>query len=363
MATSYANSGGTGNRNALIWVMQGFQQSSGSPETVQNLVDGATGANTTDSCDFVNGQSGVHIIFDFFPTGFKQVIDEFKWIQSSTTGHGNWDFEGSDDAVTWVPLKTNFALVGGTTTTTHTVSNSTAYRMYRLKHISGTVSSNPWLQEVEFKLEAGAAVTGSAQAYVTGNRTGTITVTTTATHTGSASDVVNGNTTENTFFWAAAQSAREVKFDFGVGASVAINGMRWYQSTAAAHGTWKWAASNDDSTYTDLGLAQTLSRVDGTFDEFTNFGGNTTGYRYYKMIQTSGSTSSTPFLQEIEFRQADGAYNINDGDASLGIEMEVNLGASAIDPADTAYDIGVEMGVVVSAQAASNRRPVVVLLT
>lgn len=303
MATSYANSGGTGNRNSLIWVQQGFQQSSGEPLTVQNLVDGATGTNTTDSCDFINGQAGVHIIFDFLPTGFKQVIDEFKWIQSTTTGHGNWNFDGSDDGVTWTTLKSNFALVGGTTTTTHSVTNSTAYRMYRLINISGTVSSNPWLQEVEFKLEAGAALADAVPAWVTGDRTGTITVTTTATvGGGSVSDLVNGNTTENTFFWNGAQSTRSVTYQFS--SAVIINGARWYQSTATAHGTWKWQGSNDGSSWTDLGgFAQTLSRVDGSQDEFTNFGGNTTGYLYYRMLQTSGSTSSSPFLQEIEFRQ------------------------------------------------------------
>lgn len=357
MATSYANSGGTGNRSALIWVSRNYTVSS-TEAGADNLVDGGTGANNTDSTFFDAGQSGVSVIFDFLPSGFRQVIDEFKWIQSNGTGQGNWQFDGSNDAVSWTTLKSSFALVTGTTST-QSVTNSTAYRFYRLLHVGGaTTSSSPFLEEIEFKLEAGAAITDPVPTYQTGNRTARITVTTTATTGGGAvANLVNGNTTENTYFWNGGQTTREVKFDFGV--PTIVNEMRWYQSTGVGHGDWKWRGSNDDASYTDLGLSVQLNRPTGTNQVYASFGGNCTPYRYYKMAQTAGNTSSNPFLQEIEFREVSGIVE-TPASETLGITMTANLGASPF--AAITESLGVNMAATVSA-VAGNKQPVVCILT
>lgn len=137
-----------------------------------------------------------------------------------------------------------------------------------------------------------------------GDRTASITVSTTLGVTGTLNHLVNGNLTETDFFYnGEAVSGKEVKFDFGPGASKIIDSFKWKQSTDNAQGNWKWFASNDDSSYSALGAAFDLtSFVAGAIKEFTEPAGNTTGYRYYKMVGQSGSTSSSPWVQEIEFK-------------------------------------------------------------
>lgn len=142
----------------------------------------------------------------------------------------------------------------------------------------------------------------------TGNRTGGggITVTTTATTAGGGgviANLVNGSLTansSNSFSWANGQTLREIKFDFGTGRIV--RQARWYQDSATSHGTWKWRGSNDDSSYTDIGIAFDLRGVGTSIAHIhTQLINNTTSYRYYKLEQQTGTTNSGPWLEEIEF--------------------------------------------------------------
>lgn len=138
----------------------------------------------------------------------------------------------------------------------------------------------------------------------TGDRTASITVSTTLGTTGTLNHLVNGNLTETDFFYnGEAVSGKVLKFDFGVGVRKIIDTFRWKQSTNNAQGNWQWFGSNDDSSYVALGAAFDLtSTVGGVIKEFTEPAGNTTGYRYYKMVGQSGNTSSSPWVQEIEFK-------------------------------------------------------------
>ena len=164
LAASYSNTGGQGDRTALIRVTStdGIWHA-GSTGPLANLVDGATGNNPSESVYFNNGQSatGLFIQFDFGRFAAK-VITEATWRQSSTSAHGSWKWQGSTDGSTWTDIGSSFTL-GGATVQTHTelASNTTGYRYYRLLGVSGTTSGNPWLQEVEFKL-TGAATDGLA---------------------------------------------------------------------------------------------------------------------------------------------------------------------------------------------------------
>lgn len=151
MATSYSNSGGTGNRLGSITVTAAgsfFGDMSG-------LVDGGTGTAGW----FNGGAANTYTIqFDFGfldRIGTKVIIDEAKWYQSASNSHGTFQWEGSDDASAWTAIGATFTLGGATTQTQTTLSgNTTAYRYYRLKGISGTTSSAPNLQEIQFKIEA-----------------------------------------------------------------------------------------------------------------------------------------------------------------------------------------------------------------
>jgi hypothetical protein len=92
-----------------------------------------------------------------------------------------------------------------------------------------------------------------------------------------------------------------VKFDLGVGVTKIITGFIWLQDAthSASHGTWVLEGSNDDTTYTGIGASFTLGNSNPVYT-FTN----TTAYRYYQLRQTAGTTSSTPWLLETQFRVA-----------------------------------------------------------
>lgn len=145
-----------------------------------------------------------------------------------------------------------------------------------------------------------------------GNRAGVITVTCrvglfNVDATGLAG-LINGNTTENTWFFAGGTTDGWMKFDFGVGHAKIIDAFKWYQSNNTNHGTWKWYSSDDDSTYTARGSAITLDSIPGgPVKEYTEPAGNTVGARYWKLNQESGTTSNSPFLREIEFKIEEGA--------------------------------------------------------
>lgn len=145
-----------------------------------------------------------------------------------------------------------------------------------------------------------------------GNRAGVITVTCRVglfnVDATALVGLINGNITENTWFFTAAVADGWMKFDFGAGHAKIIDAFRWYQSNNTNHGTWKWYSSDDDSTYTARGSAVTLAGpAGGGYTEFAQPAGNTVGARYWKLNQETGSTSAGPFLREIEFKIEEGA--------------------------------------------------------
>lgn len=156
MATSYANSGGTGNRTATITVTTAGTGGSGTPA---NLVDGALTANSTNSISLGTGGwvAGAKLLFDFGTAA--KIIDEAKWYQSTTDTHGTWKWRGTIDGVNFTDIGASFSLGGtsGTQTLTTLNGNVTAFRKYALEYVSGTVSNAPWIEEVEFKIDVGAA--------------------------------------------------------------------------------------------------------------------------------------------------------------------------------------------------------------
>ncbi|MDP2324315.1 MAG: hypothetical protein Q8N51_09835, partial [Gammaproteobacteria bacterium] len=79
----------------------------------------------------------------------------------------------------------------------------------------------------------------------TGDRTGTITVTTSGGSTfDSPSKLVNGNTSENAFW---GYGAITIKFDLG--SAKVIRQARWIQNTSTTHsGLFQWQGSNDGTT-------------------------------------------------------------------------------------------------------------------
>jgi hypothetical protein len=142
-----------------------------------------------------------------------------------------------------------------------------------------------------------ALTTSYANPGGTGDRTASITVSTTLSIFGSISELVNGGQGNN--IWFNNNTGQTITFDFGVGASKVIDEFTWYQSVAYNQGTWAFGGSNDGSSYTEFPEAFNLTQTT-QIHAVTN----TAAYRYYRLRQTAGSTVSNPYQREIEFKIA-----------------------------------------------------------
>jgi hypothetical protein len=135
-----------------------------------------------------------------------------------------------------------------------------------------------------------------------GNRAAHITVTTTATlSSGSIATLVDGAATNGLVF-NSGQSGRSITFQFDE-TKVVKAGLMLQNITigGAGHGNWKWQGSNDGSAFTDLSAAAVFDG-NNTGLAVGDLSANVTAYTYYRLLQTSGTTSSTPNLWEMEFK-------------------------------------------------------------
>lgn len=140
----------------------------------------------------------------------------------------------------------------------------------------------------------------------TGDRRSILTVNTNASDSGDLQQLVDGANNSGNFFWQAQNVwGLFLAFDFGVGASKIITEAKWYQSNGDTHGTWQWNGKKDDvSDWEAIGGTFLLG---GTSPQIqTTLSTNIKGYRYYALFGgipfASGSTSSSPYLYEVEFK-------------------------------------------------------------
>lgn len=164
MATSYANTGGTGDRTALITVTSDASSFAGVPE---NLVNGLTGNLAIWSWLWNGGQTLRTVTFDFTTIGHV-LIDEAFWKTDGGENNGQWDWYGSDNGSSWTLLTpSNFLLQGshGGNVIGNLSGNTTAYYYYQLRQVSGTTSTFSFLYEIEFKIDTlPTSVTGTLAA-------------------------------------------------------------------------------------------------------------------------------------------------------------------------------------------------------
>jgi len=139
-----------------------------------------------------------------------------------------------------------------------------------------------------------------ANAGGTGDRTATITVTETLAGTGASSLLVDGVKNVNNKFWNnQTASGKVIKFTFA--APKLITEAKLYENAAGTtHGDWKWQGSTDDSAWVDIGGTFTLGGE--VTQTQTTLSGNTTGYRYYRLLGVSGSASNAVYQREFEFK-------------------------------------------------------------
>jgi hypothetical protein len=155
------------------------------------------------------------------------------------------------------------------------------------------------------------SVSGGATSYTnpggSGNRTSTITVTSTfTTGGGSLSGLVDGSFSNN-YYWSAQSAAgKYLRFDFGSGNARYIDEFKFYQADASGHGTFKIRASNDLSTWFDSNTF-TLGGSTTQTQAITGIAG---AYRYWQIEGVSGNTSN-PYMHEFEFKISSSAPSIN----------------------------------------------------
>ena len=292
--TSWWSTVSDGNRTSLITVTTDATIGNG---PVNKLVDGSAAA----SLFWSGGQVNRNVTFDF-GVGATVIIDGFGWLQDVGFNHGTWVLQGSNDNTTYTQIGAAFGLgVSGQTQMHYVFVNATPYRYYRLLQIAGTTSNSPFLIEIYFRA---TLVATQRDSYESGDRTGNIIVTTTATPQAgsSAMNLVNGDyapDTTGSFLFNAVESTREFKFNL-LGVQKIITDFVLLQSAATAHGTWVMEGSNNDSSYTQLGSSFTLGG--STVSKYSL--SNSTAYSFYKLRQTAGSTGVTVRLIEIEFKIA-----------------------------------------------------------
>lgn len=304
---AFTNFSSTGNRIGNVRVTSNISVS-GTLALWDRLLNGDTSSNIT----FWSGGTGNGTTYLKFDFGYSRVVNGFKWYQSTSNSHGTWAFEGSNDDSNWTQLDSNFTLTGGTAPSSSsdgllTFTNTTAYRWYRLRHISGTSSGTPYLRQIEFSVDAAAAASTSyANTGGTGDRNASITITATNINAGAGAPtaLLNGTQADTYFFsltGATGNGTAYLKFAFG--SAKVIDAFKWYQSTGANHNVWRWEGSNDDSNWTQIGTDFLLGggAFGGTSTSEFIFGG-TTAYSYYRLRHMSGNRTNNPWLREIEFR-------------------------------------------------------------
>ena len=154
-------------------------------------------------------------------------------------------------------------------------------------------------------------------AWVTGDRTSSVTVTSDMSYLGSPdgslpiSTLVNGSEAYSDAGggWFTAGQNGYIRFDHGSGNSEVYTNSRWvYQSSSADEGTYKWQGSNDAASWTDIGGNFTLTASGGgpNTDTHATMTSNTTFYRYYQCIYVSGNnTNGSGRRMEMQFYRAD----------------------------------------------------------
>jgi hypothetical protein len=148
--TSYANTGGTGNRTAIITCSTNITVAGG---VIGNLVDGSNLNGVTNSVDF-NGAANTNGNFIAFAWAAVKYIDEVNiYCAASAPSNGVWVWEYSVNGSTAWTQVASFTWNTQTQTVALTGvpgSGALAYRMRK----NGTLGSmsNIYYGEVEFKI-------------------------------------------------------------------------------------------------------------------------------------------------------------------------------------------------------------------
>lgn len=306
-STSYGNPGGTGNRSSFWTVTTNITPSSG---TVDNLVDGAIAANATDAFKMGSSSDRLKWIRFHATDGNAYCIDAFKWYADASNNHNDWLWAGTVNGEDWVELKDVVGLNGSTSFVEYTYTNIRGFTDYILWQKPGSLpSAVPFNEEIEFKISTAvspASVATNVASYANKfgflDRTAFLTVTSTSGNGGGTpSNLVDGGALDNSadaWWFTGGQSGREIVWDAGVGNTIRVEAIGWYQDNITSHGTWQPYWGDNSLAYTSFDSPKTLGGAGAPFYTEIALSGMPTGKRALRLLQVTGTTSSSPFLRE-----------------------------------------------------------------
>jgi len=297
---SYLNLGGRGDRTAYITQTSTF---TGLPTAeLADLLDGVESISSSAyAADFTGSEAVAGKEFRFqFPTAKN--ISEITVKFSAVTTHGIWRFQASNDGTVWVDQGATFTLGGSLEQIIDVSGDPLFYTYFRMLGVSGNAVSAPWVNTINFKIKEATKLTGLpdyANYPGTGDYTGwvtSITTTTTLAGTGNINHLFNYASLNQVWF-NSGQTLRQIVVQYPE--AFVFSEMTFRQSNASSHGTWLLEGSNDGATWDALSTAFTLGGSSVVVVPMTI---TPTGHSYVRLRQTTGTTSSSPYILSVEFK-------------------------------------------------------------
>jgi hypothetical protein len=147
---SYANAGGTGDRQLDIQVIGTANLWGGYVNYLRYTIDGSANSQI-----YPNNTVAVAGEYTRFWFTTARIITEVKLYTDTSTNTGTWKWQASNDASIWTDVSASFALnvVGaGAHVIGDLSANTTAYKYYQLIGVSGNSSWAAYWTQFEFKI-------------------------------------------------------------------------------------------------------------------------------------------------------------------------------------------------------------------
>lgn len=334
-ATSYANPGGSGNRTSLIRITAtaNLRVFRNYPYRGYSLINGDYGNNG-------DWTSGGHLTFDF---GEPRCIDEAKFYQSTADVHGVWQWKGSTDGSTFVNVGPSFVLGGAAVAVLSSLhGNRSFYRYWRMEQVSGSVSTTPYIQGIDFRIDDGSHLDARwCHPQGWGDRRALIdeTFTPAPGAVSAAFGPIDGSmlvdewtpsgavvdpalSYKGSFYWSNGTPTPQIVFDFK--SPVTMTALLIRASDRVSQGNFYVECSDNGSTWTKVGSFE-WGAYFGMVQDLVFWNQevplSTTGpHRYYRVRQWNGAVNQSPYQHELLFK-------VSGATGPLPVEVDVGLGA------------------------------------
>lgn len=280
MATSYSNPGGTGHRaggNIITY----FRGSDYQYAPANMLIDNS---------DYFTVFSKTGYAAEFlYMFGAARIVDEFRFTLTGTSPIWVWEIEGNNTGFdeTWTPIATTTSISGAVMTLT--TVNTTPYKYYRVKWVSGSTASTLF-RLVEFKIDDYDS--GWYDEYSVGNRSSLITLSNTAGTSSNLLGATRYDQGSNVYFLNFLDPV------LTLAEAKPVSGIRMVCAQASNVGSYYIDGSNDNSTWVTLSGPFTMAfavPLNVLFQPFVFehvFANNAT-YKYIRLRRNGANNGSS----------------------------------------------------------------------